>query len=167
MRRWMLLSSLAAVAVTAGVFAYELHSDDAATASVAAVEAAAPVAPSVASPPPTLPAVAAAAPTVEPSHADAVPEPTGDAPFDQMAVELTALSDHKLEAEIGTIDAEVSARKLVERANAGSLSDSEQSDLGKLLQRRDALMVVKAKRLVVALQKSAATDMPDSQEGQP
>jgi hypothetical protein len=167
MRRWLLISA-AAAALLSLVAAYlvtrtdEVGSTAGAAAEVATVAATSPVpSPSLpAVPPPSLPAVAPTA---------AIPTETGDASFDQMVKELTRDSDEQIRAQIAAIDEDIANRRLVERANSDELSASERAALGELLKRRDALNVVKTKRLVVALRAKRANEAADASApgGQP
>jgi len=146
MRRWMLIST-GAVAIGLLVVTYLSLAGDEPSAPLAVetvpAAAAAPAAnaPSGA-PAPALPAAAS-------TGAD-VP-PTGDGSFDQLVADLNRKSDAELDQGLAAVDREIDDKKLIERANSNSLSLDERRALGDLLRQRDALNVVKTRRILVAL----------------
>ena len=151
MRRWMLISAAAITSLVAVLFVVR-SGDDVSPAAVAdpvAVEArttdhAGPAT----GPAPSLPADPAA-----------VPQPTGNNDLDQMVRDLATSSDAELAEKLAAIDKEIADHKLVERANAGTLSAAEHAALGGLLRRSNAVNIVKTQRLVAKL------DALDSETG--
>jgi hypothetical protein len=61
-------------------------------------------------------------------------------------------SDAALDEQLAAIDGEIASRRLIEQANAGPLSPADEAALRGLLQRRNAVNVTKARRLIARLE---------------
>jgi hypothetical protein len=96
------------------------------------------------------------------SSATSPPRLPGSAPAPADAppgVDLDALirgheaeGEDELDRQLAAIDGEIASRRLIELANAGPLSPDDEAALRGLLQRRNAVNVVKARRLIARLE---------------
>jgi hypothetical protein len=142
MRRWLLISAGAITALLVVLLARKAG-DGAPHAAVAG--------PVVETHPTDRPGGAAAPLPGLPPEPTAVPDLTGNAELDRMVRDLVTNSDAELDEKLAAVDKEISDRKLVERANDGTISAADHAALGALLRRSNAVNIVKTQRLIAKL----------------
>lgn len=143
MRQWMLLSAGAITALLIILFAL-LTGDEAGPSAIAGPLAVQPHATDTPRP------ATGSAPSLAPEHTPP-PELTRNPELAQMVRDLATHSDAELDDKLAAIDKEIGDGKLVEHANAGSLSTAEHAALGALLRRRNAVNIAKTQRLIARL----------------